>query len=123
MGSSAAEALLALALACLLAWGLWRQGYSPAWALALAAGAAGAHLAMRECGLSLPQAATLTIFVLAYALIASDRIHMTKVALCGAAAVLGFGLVDQHTALHGSGQVPGVDWNTILLRNAQRALT
>ena len=67
------------------------------------------------------------IFVAAYAAIASDRVHKTHVALAGAAAMLLLGLVDQHTAFHGSeiertisGQpaklaIEGVDWNTIFL--------
>jgi Na+/H+ antiporter NhaD/arsenite permease-like protein len=53
------------------------------------------------------------IFVIAYALIASERIHRTVVALAGAAAVLALRLVHQDTAFstgHG-----GVDWNVIFL--------
>jgi Na+/H+ antiporter NhaD/arsenite permease-like protein len=62
-----------------------------------------------------PQAATAAgiIFVLAYALIATERIHRTIVALAGAAAVLALRLVEQKVAFgteHG-----GVDWNVIFL--------
>ena len=38
------------------------------------------------------------IFLIAYALIASERIHRTIVAVAGAAAVLALRLVDQETA-------------------------
>ena len=53
------------------------------------------------------------VFVIAYALIASDRIHRTVVAVAGAAAVLALRLVDQDTAF-GTGH-GGVDWNVIFL--------
>jgi Na+/H+ antiporter NhaD/arsenite permease-like protein len=49
------------------------------------------------------------IFLGAYALIASDRVHRTIVALCGAAVVLALRLVDQRVAF------ASVDWNTIFL--------
>jgi len=54
-----------------------------------------------------------TIFVIAYALIASERIHRTVVALSGAALVLALRLVDQEVAF-GTGH-GGVDWNVIFL--------
>jgi Na+/H+ antiporter NhaD/arsenite permease-like protein len=53
------------------------------------------------------------IFVLAYALIATERMHRTAVALIGAAAVLALRLVDQKVAF-GTGH-GGVDWNVIFL--------
>ncbi|MBN1460063.1 MAG: ArsB/NhaD family transporter [Armatimonadetes bacterium] len=53
------------------------------------------------------------IFLIAYALIASERIHRTVVALAGAAAVLAFRLVEQKVAF-GTGH-GGVDWNVIFL--------
>jgi Na+/H+ antiporter NhaD/arsenite permease-like protein len=53
------------------------------------------------------------IFLIAYALIASEKIHRTIVALAGAAAVLIFRLVEQDTAF-GTGH-GGVDWNVIFL--------
>jgi len=53
------------------------------------------------------------IFVIAYAFIASERIHRTIVAVAGAAAVLALRLVDQETAF-GTGH-GGVDWNVIFL--------
>lgn len=59
------------------------------------------------------------IFILAYLLIAWEKIHKTAVALGGAALVLLLGLVGQQEAFHGGEvdgiQVEGVDWNTILL--------
>jgi len=53
------------------------------------------------------------IFVIAYLLIASERIHRTVVAIAGAAAVLVLRLVEQKTAF-GTGD-GGVDWNVIFL--------
>ncbi len=53
------------------------------------------------------------IFVIAYALIASEKIHRTIVALAGAAAVLILRLVEQKVAF-GTGH-GGVDWNVIFL--------
>ncbi|MCJ7751371.1 MAG: ArsB/NhaD family transporter [Armatimonadetes bacterium] len=53
------------------------------------------------------------VFVIAYAFIASERIHRTIVAVAGAAAVLALRLVDQETAF-GTGR-GGVDWNVIFL--------
>jgi len=53
------------------------------------------------------------IFAIAYAFIASERIHRTIVAVAGAAAVLALRLVDQETAF-GTGR-GGVDWNVIFL--------
>jgi len=54
-----------------------------------------------------------SIFVLAYVLIASERLHRTVVALAGAALMLALRLVEQNTAFdtgHG-----GIDWNVIFL--------
>ncbi len=58
-----------------------------------------------------------TIFLAAFALIASEKIDKTRVALAGAALMLVLGLVRQHTAFSGSPDAPGagVDWNTIFL--------
>jgi Na+/H+ antiporter NhaD/arsenite permease-like protein len=57
------------------------------------------------------------IFLAAFALIASEKIDKTRVALAGAALMLVLGLVRQQTAFHGSPDAPGagVDWNTIFL--------
>jgi Na+/H+ antiporter NhaD/arsenite permease-like protein len=49
------------------------------------------------------------IFLGAYALIATDRMHRTVVALCGAALVLALRVVDQRAAF------AAIDWNTIFL--------
>ncbi|MGI5819047.1 MAG: SLC13 family permease [Armatimonadota bacterium] len=55
------------------------------------------------------------IFVAAYLLIASDRFDKTKIALAGGALMIILGVVDQHTAFHGTHEVEGIDWNTIFL--------
>ena len=49
------------------------------------------------------------IFVITYAVIASERIHKTVAALAGAAVMLIFGLISQETAFE------HVDWNVIFL--------
>ena len=67
------------------------------------------------------QIVTTVVFVGAYVLIASEKIHKTTVALAGAALMLllgGFGveIITQDEAFHGvHGVVEGVDWNTIML--------
>lgn len=53
------------------------------------------------------------IFILAYALIVSEKIHKTIVALMGAALMIVLGIVTQEDALH-SPEL-GVDWNVIFL--------
>ncbi len=73
------------------------------------------YVALRLTCMTQTQAATTVIFLLAYGLIASERIHKTTVALGGAAVMLLTGLIDQHEALHGAGEIEGVDWNTIFL--------
>ncbi len=55
------------------------------------------------------------VFVLAYIVIASERVHRTKAALLGAVAMLLVRLVDQHTVFHGTHDVLGIDWNTVFL--------
>ncbi len=63
------------------------------------------------------------IFIVVYALIASEKVDKTKAALAGGALMMLVGLVDQHTAFHGSmhvvrgleQHVEGIDWNTIFL--------
>ena len=57
--------------------------------------------------------AAVLIFVAAYALIATERMHRTVVALAGGAAVLLLGLVPQAEAFGAGGK--GVDWNVIFL--------
>jgi Na+/H+ antiporter NhaD/arsenite permease-like protein len=54
-----------------------------------------------------------TIFVAAYAVIVSEKIHKTKVALFGAALTLATKVLTQHDALHDVDL--GVDWNVIFL--------
>ena len=53
------------------------------------------------------------IFIAAYAAIVSEKIHKTKVALAGAALVLGLKVLTQHDALHDAEL--GVDWNVVFL--------
>lgn len=53
------------------------------------------------------------VFVIAYALIASDRINKTLVALSGAAIVLALGIVDAQHAFFS--HETGIDWNVIFL--------
>jgi Na+/H+ antiporter NhaD/arsenite permease-like protein len=53
------------------------------------------------------------IFVLAYAVIVSEKIHKTKVALFGAALTMALKVLTQHDAFHDIDL--GVDWNVIFL--------
>lgn len=53
------------------------------------------------------------VFVIAYVLIASDRINKTKVALGGAAVVLAFGVVGSDDAFFS--HETGIDWDVIFL--------
>jgi len=57
--------------------------------------------------------AATAIFVVAYVLIATERLHRTVIALAGAAAVLALHLVHQDIAF--SGGHGGIDWNVIFL--------
>jgi Na+/H+ antiporter NhaD/arsenite permease-like protein len=61
----------------------------------------------------LPAAIAITVFVIAYALIASDRINKTLVALCGAGIVLALGIIDAEHAFFS--HETGIDWNVIFL--------
>lgn len=54
-----------------------------------------------------------SIFILAYGLIISERIHKTIVAIVGAGLVLVLGILDQHEAFHM--EELGIDWNVIFL--------
>jgi len=53
------------------------------------------------------------VFVVAYAVIISDKIHKTIVALAGAGLMLGLKILEQHEAFHVAEL--GVDWNVIFL--------
>lgn len=55
----------------------------------------------------------ITIFVIAYALIASDRINKTVVALTGAAAVVALGVLGSDDVFFS--RETGIDWNVIFL--------
>jgi Na+/H+ antiporter NhaD/arsenite permease-like protein len=58
-------------------------------------------------------AIAITTFVIAYILIASDRINKTLVALCGGAIVLALGIVGADDAFFS--HETGIDWNVIFL--------
>ena len=53
------------------------------------------------------------VFVVAYLLIATERIHRVAAALAGAAAMVALGVVDAHTAFFS--EETGIDWNVIFL--------
>jgi len=53
------------------------------------------------------------IFIVSYVIIISEKVHKTVVALCGAAFMLTFKILDQHEAFHL--EEYGVDWNVIFL--------
>jgi Na+/H+ antiporter NhaD/arsenite permease-like protein len=55
----------------------------------------------------------LGIFIVAYALIATERIHKTKVALGGAAVVLALGILSSQDAFYA--RETGIDWDVIFL--------
>ncbi len=55
------------------------------------------------------------IFVAVYALIVLDRLPKSVVVLAGASLMIALGVLDQHTAFHGTEVIQGVDWNTIFL--------
>jgi len=57
--------------------------------------------------------AALSIFLVSYALIATERIHRVAAALGGVAAMIMIGLVDAETAFFD--QHTGIDWNVIFL--------
>jgi Na+/H+ antiporter NhaD/arsenite permease-like protein len=58
-------------------------------------------------------AIAITVFVIAYILIASDRINKTLVALCGAAVILALTILDAEDAFFS--HETGIDWNVIFL--------
>jgi Na+/H+ antiporter NhaD/arsenite permease-like protein len=55
----------------------------------------------------------ITVFVVAYALIASDRVNKTLVALTGAAAVVTFPAIQSHDVFYS--HQTGIDWDVIFL--------
>ena len=57
--------------------------------------------------------AAISIFIVSYALIATERVHRVAAALGGVAAMIVIGLVDAETAFFD--QQTGVDWNVIFL--------
>jgi Na+/H+ antiporter NhaD/arsenite permease-like protein len=58
-------------------------------------------------------AVAIAVFVVAYALIASDRINKTLVALCGAAIVVALGVVSSDDVFYS--HETGIDWDVIFL--------
>ena len=58
-------------------------------------------------------ALAIAIFVVTYALIATERVHRVSAALGGAAALVLVGIVDADTAFYS--EQTGVDWNVIFL--------
>ena len=58
-------------------------------------------------------AVAVSVFVVAYILIASDRINKTLVALCGAAIILALTVIDADDAFFS--HETGIDWNVIFL--------
>ncbi len=57
--------------------------------------------------------AAISIFIVSYALIATERVHRVAAALGGVAAMIAIGLVDAETAFFD--QHTGIDWNVIFL--------
>jgi Na+/H+ antiporter NhaD/arsenite permease-like protein len=109
------EIILLLAAGFVLGLGLYRLRLGLVVALIFSLGGVAAYVALRLTIMDTAQAVTTTMFLLAYGLIASERLHKTTVALGGAVAMLLVGLVTQTEAFHGRGEIGGVDWNTIFL--------
>ena len=61
----------------------------------------------------MPAIIAITVFVVAYGFIASDRVSKTLVALCGGAVVLAVGVVGADDAFFS--HETGIDWNVIFL--------
>ena len=58
-------------------------------------------------------ALALTVFIVAYLLIASERVNKVKAALGGAAVILAAGIADAHDVFYSP--TTGIDWNVIFL--------
>jgi len=112
---SADELIILGVGAAILGAALYRLRLGTFLAIAYPLGAMAMYIALRGTVMTAEQALTTTVFFTAYGLIASERLHKTTVALVGAVAMLLLGLVTQEEALHGRGEVGGVDWNTIFL--------
>jgi Na+/H+ antiporter NhaD/arsenite permease-like protein len=63
--------------------------------------------------MSTVQVFALAVFLAAYTLIATERVHKVTAALTGAGVMLAFGVTDGTTAFHS--QEAGIDWNVIFL--------
>ncbi len=61
--------------------------------------------------------AAIAIFVIAYILLATEKVHKTKAVLAGAVLMILIGIVSQRVAFHGNEEagIEGIDWNTIML--------
>lgn len=112
---SASELILIGTVVVVLVVSFRRLGLAWGEVFLLPLGAAAVYLTLRLTVMQPQQAAASAIFLLAYALIAGERVHKTKVALAGAVIMLLSGLVPQQVALQGSAEVDGIDWNTIFL--------
>lgn len=106
---------LTLLMTALLALGLKRLRLGWAFSVAVAVVTGGLYCLLRATIMGAPQALSTCLFVLAYALIAGEKLHKTTVALGGAVAMLLVGIIPQQEAFHGSEAVAGIDWNTIFL--------
>ncbi len=64
-----------------------------------------------------PAIAAVAIFLIAYILLATEKVHKTKAVLAGAVLMILLGIVSQRTAFHGdeAKAIEGIDWNTIML--------
>lgn len=109
------EIILLLVAAGAVTMVLARLRLSWAEALVISCGGAAVYVLLRATVMNPAQAGTTSVFLVAYALIALERLHKTTVALAGAVIMLVTGLISQQEAFHGRGAIGGVDWNTIFL--------
>lgn len=67
--------------------------------------------------MNLPAIVAIAIFIVAYVLLATERVHKTKAVLAGAVLMILLRIISQRTAFHGdeAAGIEGIDWNTIML--------
>ena len=75
--------------------------------------ALGPRLRRAQAGRVILTSAALAVFIVAYALIATERVHRVAAALGGVAGMVVIGLVDAETAFFE--EHTGIDWNVIFL--------